>query len=150
MRCIFILLANGGISLEQIDSLLTWQIHIPSHLLLLISINPLAVSGPILTGSITSSLSYFLAEGQSVTDIPGGFPEEFQSTTPVCLPKWGINPELLVSYPNIYFTAPETFFQCAEIPINVFYCPGNILSVRGNIFQCPNIYFTAPETFFSG
>ena len=87
-RCIFILLANGGIALEKIDSLLTWQIHIPSRLsssqvlisIILLAAFPLQPSGPILTGSITWSSSYCLAEGQPATGISGGFPGDLQPT----------------------------------------------------------------------
>jgi len=78
-RCIFILMGNGGISLEQIDRLLAWQIHVhPLRLGLLVSIILLAAipsqfSGPILTGSITWSSSYRLSEGwQRVTGIDAG------------------------------------------------------------------------------
>ncbi len=31
-RCIFILMESGGISLEQIDRLITWQVHLYPHL----------------------------------------------------------------------------------------------------------------------
>ncbi len=81
-RCIFILLGDGGISLEKLDRLLTWQIHIPPHLLssqalvsiILLTAFPSPLSGPILTGSITWSSSYRLVVGsasQCVTGIPG-------------------------------------------------------------------------------
>ena len=80
-RCIFILMGKGGISLEQIDRLLTWQIHMPPHLkssqhfgllvsIILLAAFPSQFSGPILTGSITWSSSHRLTEGQRATDIP--------------------------------------------------------------------------------
>jgi len=85
-RCIFILLGNGGITLEKIDTMLTWQIYRPPRLLpsqVLISIILLTafsphVSGPILTGSITWSSSYRLVvapASECVTGIPGDQPQ---------------------------------------------------------------------------
>jgi len=85
-RCIFILLGNGGITLEKIDTLLTWQYYRPPRLLssqVLVSIILLSafsphVSGPILTGSITWSSSHRLVvapASECVTGIPGEQPQ---------------------------------------------------------------------------
>ena len=80
-RCVFILMEKGGISLEQIDSLLTWQMHIcprrkASHGFgVLISIILLAaflsqLSGPILTGSIAWSRQFALPMAQQSPGSP--------------------------------------------------------------------------------
>ena len=84
-RCAFILLENGGISLEQIDRLLTWQVHFNSlgHIssrrvqagalisVILLAALPCQLSGPILTGSITWTPSYgFMPEKKPIA-IPG-------------------------------------------------------------------------------
>ena len=78
-RSIFLLMGEGGITIEQINSLLTWQIHLhprykPSRFgflvsIILLSAVPSQFSGPILTGSITWSSSYHLTKGERVTRI---------------------------------------------------------------------------------
>ena len=83
-RCIFMLMKSGGISLEQIDLLLTWQVHLRPRLKssqrigLLISIItlvafPCHLSGPILTGSITWSSSHRPSGKQEVVGIEAGY-----------------------------------------------------------------------------
>ena len=97
-RCIFILMEKGGVSLRQIDSLLTWKIHFYPRLKssrrtgLLISIIlllsfPCQLSGPILTGSITWSSSYGFVGGGKM-DVPSGYIGDwsnarFRSTLPL-------------------------------------------------------------------
>jgi hypothetical protein len=75
-RCVFILMHKGGISLEQIHSLLTWHIHVahrePSQgygllvTIILLAALPSQLSGPILTGSITWSSSHRFTKGPSM------------------------------------------------------------------------------------
>jgi len=72
---------TDGISLQQIDTLLTWQIHFLPRLnssrkigllvsiILLLSF-PCQLSGPILTGSITWSSSNSFIDGGKLTGIP--------------------------------------------------------------------------------
>ena len=83
-RCLFILMEKGSISLEQINYLLTWQIHLhprskfSQRIGLLISIIlltafPCQLSGPILTGSITWSSSHSFSENRKVVGIDGGY-----------------------------------------------------------------------------
>ena len=83
-RCVFILMEKGGISLEQIDRLLTWQIHLhprskfSQRIGLLISIIlltafPCQLSGPILTGSITWSSSHSFSGDRKVVGLDGGY-----------------------------------------------------------------------------
>jgi len=89
-RCIFILMEKGGISLEQINSLLFWQHHFhpransSQRIGLLISITlllsfPCQLSGPILTGSITWSPSSGLIKGNQLTGISKGHPVQASS-----------------------------------------------------------------------
>ena len=76
-RSVFILMEKGGISLDQINRLLTWQFYYDGRRTssrkasLLISIILLAsfpsqLSGPILTGSITWTPSHQFIEGQPI------------------------------------------------------------------------------------
>lgn len=76
-RCVFILMEKGGIFLEQINRLLTWQFYYDGRptssrkASLLISIIlfasfPSQLSGPILTGSITWTPSHRFLEGQPI------------------------------------------------------------------------------------
>lgn len=87
-RCIFILMEKEGISLQQIDILLTAQIHFlprrnsSTRIGLLVSIIlllsfPCQLSGPILTGSITWSSSNGFIEGGNLPDIPTGYIGDF-------------------------------------------------------------------------
>jgi hypothetical protein len=97
-RCIFILMENGGISLRQINSLLTWQIHfypclkssqktgLLVSIILLLSF-PCQLSGPILTGSIIWSSSYGFVGGGKM-GVPSGHigdwsNEQFLSVLPL-------------------------------------------------------------------
>jgi len=84
-RFIFILMEKDVISLQQIDTLLTWQIHFLPRLNssrkvgLLISIVlylslPCQLSGPILTGSITWSSSNSFIDGGNLTNISAAGP----------------------------------------------------------------------------
>ena len=79
-RCVFILMENGGISLEQINRLLTWQIHFNSGPIssrkahagalisaILLTAFPCQLSGPILTGSITWTPSYGYTGGKPIS-----------------------------------------------------------------------------------
>jgi len=84
-RCAFILMENGGISLEQINRLLTWQIHFNSNPIssrkaqagalisvILLAAFPCQLSGPILTGSITWTPSHGFLGGKPI-DIATSF-----------------------------------------------------------------------------
>jgi len=74
---------KGGISLEQINRLLSWQVHLQPRLkssqgigllvsIILLVAFPYQLSGPILTGSITWSSSQHFTDGAQLTDIVGG------------------------------------------------------------------------------
>ena len=96
--CAFILMENGGVSLEQINRLLTWRIHFNSSPIssrkaqvgALISVILLAtfscqLSGLILTGSITWTPSHGYMGGKSIK-IAGSFTipdwSEYDSSNP--------------------------------------------------------------------
>jgi len=98
-RFIFILMEKDGISLQQINTLLTCQIHFLPRLNssrkvgLLISIVlylsfPCQLSGPILTGSITWSSSNSFIDGGKLTNISAAGPIR----TTLNLSSWDYNP----------------------------------------------------------
>ena len=91
LRCIFILMEKGGISLQQIDSLLFWKNHfnprvkLSGRIALVVSIIlllsfPNQLSGPILTGSITWFSSSVLAR-EDVTFVSGGYTGDLRDKT---------------------------------------------------------------------
>jgi len=91
LRCIFILMEKGGISLQQIDSLLCWKNHfyprvkLSRRIALVVSIIlllsfPNQLSGPILTGSITWFSSSVLAR-EDVTYVFGGYAGDLRNKT---------------------------------------------------------------------
>ena len=88
-RCAFILMENGGISLEQINRLLTWQIHFNSDPIssrkaqagalisvILLAALPCQLSGPILTGSIIDYMDAVLWLHGRQTHIDPGKPHD--------------------------------------------------------------------------
>jgi len=92
-RCIFILMGNGGVSLEQIDRLLAWQIHFQPLLksshrfgllisIILLAAFPCQFSGPILTGSVTWSSSHHVSGRQRITGIHSGYTGDLSSYGP--------------------------------------------------------------------
>jgi hypothetical protein len=131
-RCIFILLGNGGITLEKIDSLLTWQMYRPPHLLswqalvsivLLTALSP-HVSGPILTGSITWSSSHRLVvapASECVTGIPGEQPQGNSNATSVSFDNTltsGFASTAWLNSPEDERTMKRVIDSVAHLPIN--------------------------------
>ena len=54
--------------------------------------------------------------------------------------------------PNMYFTAPETFFQCAEISSSVptfISLPRKHFLVAEHLFHCPRKHFFSARTFIT-
>ncbi len=91
LRCIFILMEKGGISLQQINSLLFWKNHfyprvkLSRRIALVVSIIlllsfPTQLSGPILTGSITWFSSSVL-EGEDVAPVYNGYTGDLLNKT---------------------------------------------------------------------